>query len=156
MRLTRAGEYAVRCVLYLAKKGDGKLVSRQEIAEKCDVPSHFLAKIAQQLAKAGIIEILQGAKGGYRLLRRPDKVTLLDVIEAIIGEIFLNDCVIRPESCHQSLDCAVNRVWIKARDQLRGILSEVTFADLMKDDSCCIVSPPAGYASGSCAKCGSE
>ena len=154
MRLTRAGEYAVRCVLYLAKKGDGELVSRQEIAEECDVPSHFLAKIAQQLAKAGIIEILQGAKGGYRLIKRPDKITLLDVIETIIGEIFLNDCVLRPESCHKSLDCAVNRVWIKARDQLRGNLSEVTFADLMKDESCCIVSSLPGCDVDSCAKCG--
>ena len=154
MRLTRAGEYAVRCVLYLAKKGDGELVSRQEIAEECDVPSHFLAKIAQQLAKAGIIEILQGAKGGYRLVKPPDKITLLDVIETIIGEIFLNDCVIRPEACHKSLDCAVNRVWIKARDHLRTILAEVTFADLMKEESCCIMSSLPGGNIEACAKCG--
>ncbi|MEJ2688780.1 MAG: Rrf2 family transcriptional regulator [Deltaproteobacteria bacterium] len=154
MRLTRAGEYAVRCVLYLAKKGDGELVSRQEIAEQCDVPTHFLAKIAQQLAKVGIIEILQGAKGGYRLLRQPGDITLLDVIETIIGEIFLNDCVIRPESCHKSLDCAVNRVWIRARDQLRQTLSEVTFADLLAEESCCIVSPVADSKSGNCSQCG--
>ena len=154
MRLTRAGEYAVRCVLYLAKKGDGELVSRQEIADECDVPSHFLAKIAQQLAKAGIIEILQGARGGYRLIKRPDKITLLDVIETIIGEIFLNDCVIRPETCHKSLDCAVNRVWIKARDHLRTILSEVTFADLLKEESCCIISSLPGSPVETCATCG--
>lgn len=153
MRLTRAGEYAVRCVLYLAKKGDGELVSRQEIAEQCDVPSHFLAKIAQQLAKVGIIEILQGAKGGYRLLRRPEKITLLDVIETIIGEIFLNDCVIRPESCHNSLDCAVNRVWIRARDQLRQTLSEVTFADLMAEESCCIAASVSGCGGANCVQC---
>lgn len=154
MRLTRAGEYAVRCVLYLAKKGDGELVSRQEIAEQCDVPTHFLAKIAQQLAKVGIIEILQGAKGGYRLLRRPEDITLLDVIEAIIGEIFLNDCVIRPESCHKSLDCAVNRVWIRARDQLRQTLSEMTFAHLLAEESCCIVSSVAKNGSSKCSRCG--
>jgi len=150
MRLTRAGEYAVRCVLYLVKKEGGELVSRQEIAEQCDVPSHFLAKIAQQLAKAGIIEILQGARGGYRLLLPPEKITLLQVIETIIGEIFLNDCVIRPESCNNSLDCAVNRVWIRARDQLRQTLSEVTFADLLREESCCIVSSVSGCPSGSC------
>jgi len=139
MRLTRAGEYAVRCILYLSKKGSGELVSRQEIADQCDIPGHFLAKIAQQLAKAHIIEILQGAKGGYQLIKKPEEITLLNVIEVIIGEIFLNDCVIRPESCHASLDCAVNRVWIRARNELRRILQEVTFADLAAEDGCCVV-----------------
>lgn len=87
MRLTRAGEYGIRCVLHLARHGKGTLVSRKEIAVRTDVPPHFLAKIAQQLARAGIIEILQGANGGYRLLADPSEITLLAVIEAIIGEI---------------------------------------------------------------------
>ena len=139
MRLTRAGEYAVRCILCLAKKGRGGLVSRQDVAACGDIPSHFLAKIAQQLSRAGIIEIQQGAKGGYRLLMSPEKLTLLDVIETIIGEIFLNDCVLRPESCNASSSCAVNRVWLKARTQLRDTLREVTFAKLIADDSCCIM-----------------
>ena len=102
MRLTRAGEYGIRCVLDLARHGKGTLVSRKEIAVRTDVPPHFLAKIAQQLARAGIIEILQGANGGYRLLNDPADITLLSVIEAVIGEISLNDCVGRPESCHNS------------------------------------------------------
>ena len=139
MRLTRAGEYAVRCILCLAKRGRGELVSRQEVAVCGDIPSHFLAKIAQQLSRAGIIEIQQGAKGGYRLLVSPVKLTLLDVIETIIGEIFLNDCVMRPESCNASSNCAVNRVWLEARTQLRDTLREVTFAKLIEDDSCCIM-----------------
>ena len=139
MRLTRAGEYAVRCVLCLAKKGRGELVSRQDVAACGDIPSHFLAKIAQQLSRASIIEIQQGAKGGYRLLVPPEKLTLLDVIETIIGEIFLNDCVSRPESCNASSSCAINRIWLKARTQLRDTLREVTFAKLIEDDSCCIM-----------------
>jgi Rrf2 family protein len=139
MRLTRAGEYAVRCVLCLARKGKGELVSRQDIAVCGDIPSHFLAKIAQQLSRAGIIEIQQGAKGGYRLLVPPEKLTMLDVVEIIIGEIFLNDCVLRPETCHASSNCAVNRVWLKARTQLRDTLREVTFANLIEDDECCVM-----------------
>ena len=140
MRLTRAGEYAVRCVMCLAKYGGAeKVVSRQDVAAYGNIPSHFLAKIAQQLSRAGIIEILQGARGGYRLVIPPEKLTLLDVIEAIIGEIFLNDCVIRPESCHASSSCAVNSVWMTARDQLRETLSKATFADLAEDESCCML-----------------
>ena len=140
MRLTRAGEYAVRCVMCLARNGGtDSVVSRQEVADCGNIPSHFLAKIAQQLSRAGIIEILQGARGGYHLLIPPEKLTLLDVIEAIIGEIFLNDCVVRPESCHASSSCAVNTVWMKARDQLRETLSQVTFAQLLEEESCCML-----------------
>jgi len=146
MRLTRAGEYAVRCVMCLAKNGTDKVVSRHEVSASGNIPSHFLAKIAQQLSRAGIIEILQGARGGYRLLVEPEKLSLLDVIEAIIGEIFLNDCVIRPESCHASSSCAVNNVWMQARDQLRNTLSQVSFAKLIEDESCCMLQNEIGPA----------
>jgi Rrf2 family iron-sulfur cluster assembly transcriptional regulator len=146
MRLTRAGEYAVRCVMCLAKYGTGRIVSRNEVSAYGNIPSHFLAKIAQQLSRAGIIAILQGPRGGYRLLVPPEKLSLLDVIEAIIGEIFLNDCVIRPESCHASSSCAVNNVWLQARDQLRHTLDQVTFAKLIEDESCCMVQSETGHA----------
>ncbi len=140
MRLTRAGEYAVRCVMCLARNGGAEsVVSRQLVSECGDIPPHFLAKIAQQLSRAGIIEILQGARGGYRLIIPPEKLSLLSVIEAIIGEIFLNDCVIRPESCHASSSCAVNNVWLQARNQLRATLESVTFAKLLEEESCCIL-----------------
>lgn len=136
MRLTRAGEYAVRCVLYLSRKGRGVLVSRKEIAESAVIPTHFLAKIAQDLAKAGIIEIRQGSHGGFRLLMEPKEVTLLLVVETMIGEIFLNDCVVRPDSCEVSPSCAVHDVWIQAREQLRTTLRNVTFAQLIEQRLC--------------------
>ena len=60
MRLTRAGEYAVRCILYLASRGEGVVSRRKELAEAMDIPEQFLSKIAQQLARAGMIEIVQG------------------------------------------------------------------------------------------------
>ena len=136
MRLTRAGEYAVRCILYMCDKGKGTLVSRQEIASHTDIPPHFLAKIAQQLAKAGLIEIRQGARGGFVLSRQPSEITLLHIVETMIGEIYLNDCVLRPESCNSQKNCAVHKVWIAARDQLRATLSKTTLQDLMHHELC--------------------
>jgi len=123
-------------VLYLSKKGVGVLVSRREIADHAVIPGHFLAKIAQDLAKAGLIEIRQGAKGGFRLLKDPKEITLLKVVEIMIGEIFLNDCVVRPESCKVSPDCSVHNVWMLARDQLRNTLASVTFAQLIVQPVC--------------------
>jgi Rrf2 family iron-sulfur cluster assembly transcriptional regulator len=144
MRLTRAGEYAVRCVLHLARNGKGVLVSRQEIADRAEVPSHFLAKIAQQLARSGIIGISQGARGGYALLKDPTRLTMLEVIESIIGEISLNDCVGRPASCRNSPICVVHRVWCTANDQLRTTLQQVTIAALLADEECCMVPDRTG------------
>jgi Rrf2 family transcriptional regulator, iron-sulfur cluster assembly transcription factor len=134
MRLTRAGEYAVRCVLYLCTQEMGVVVNRKEIAQEMEIPDQFLGKIAQQLSRAGILEILQGPKGGLRLLILPDQLNLLYVIETVLGEIFLNDCVLRPDSCKRSPTCAVHRVWEKARYQLRETLREATFEKLLKAD----------------------
>jgi len=136
MRLTRAGEYAVRCMVYLAHKGQGVFIPKQEICERADIPTHFLAKIAQELAKAQLITIRQGPKGGYSLLPQPEDVSLLQVVEVMIGEIFLNDCVDRPQSCTVSKSCSVHRVWDKARNQLRETLGAVSLAELSKKESC--------------------
>ena len=136
MRLTRAAEYAIRCMVYLARQGRGVVTSRQEIARRAEIPGHFLAKIAQDLAKAGFIEIKQGARGGFVLLEEPRDISLLDVVETMIGEIYLNDCVARPSSCNVTYSCAVHRVWMDARDQLRETLRQVHFEQLMKEESC--------------------
>lgn len=133
MRLSRAAEYAVRCMLYLSIAGKGVLVSRSTVAREMDIPEQFLGKIVQQLARAGLIEIIQGAKGGYRLMIMPAELTLLSVIEAIIGEIFLNDCILRPESCDRSPACKVHFVWENARNQLRESLRNATFSTLITE-----------------------
>jgi Rrf2 family protein len=136
MRLTRAGEYAVRCVLYLSLQEKGIVVSRKEIARSMDIPNQFLGKIAQQLSRSGILEIVQGPKGGFRLSISPEKVNLLDVVESVMGEIFLNDCILRPDACGRSYTCAVHFVWQKARNQLRETLREATFAKMIEDETC--------------------
>lgn len=136
MRITKAGEYAVRCVLYMSGCEENKIISRKEISRKMDIPDQFLGKIAQQLARSGFIEIVQGAKGGYRLLSAPEKISLLDVVESVTGEIFLNDCIMNPDSCRKSSSCSVNSIWEKARKQLRETLKQATFNKLLKDKSC--------------------
>jgi Rrf2 family protein len=133
MRLSKAAEYAVRCMLYLSVAGKGVLVSRRTVAGEMDIPEQFLGKIAQQLARAGLIEIIQGAKGGFRLTVLPAELTLLTVIEAVIGEIFLNDCILRPESCDRSPACKVHLVWENVRNQLRGSLRKATFETLITE-----------------------
>lgn len=148
MRLTKAGEYAIRCALFLSFQGMGVVVSKKEIARCMDIPAQFLGKIAQQLARAGIIEIIQGSKGGYRLLVPANELTLLDVVEAVIGEIYLNDCVVRPDACGRISACAIHTVWETARDQLRETLRQADFKSILADTSCTIHLMQAGKAAG--------
>ncbi|EHJ46419.1 transcriptional regulator, BadM/Rrf2 family [Solidesulfovibrio carbinoliphilus subsp. oakridgensis] len=144
MRLTRAGEYAIRCVLHLSMHRDRPVITRKEIAEAMDIPAQFLGKVAQHLARAGIIAIRQGAQGGYELVRRPEDITLLSLVEAIDGEIFLNDCISRPESCDRRKLCSVHRVWDKARSQLRETLGSTTLAALAETESKACAKRPDG------------
>ncbi|MHC1711501.1 MAG: Rrf2 family transcriptional regulator [Solidesulfovibrio sp.] len=137
MRLTRAGEYAIRCVLYMAMHRDSPIIGRKEIAEAMDIPAQFLGKVAQNLAKAGIIAIRQGAYGGYELVKRPEDISLLSLVEAIDGEIFLNDCIHRPDSCDRQTICSVHHVWEKARRQLRDTLDGTNLAELAEQESLC-------------------
>lgn len=138
MRLTRAGEYAVRCMLFLAAQKEPKVVRREDIAREMEIPPQFLGKIAQQLARAHFIDIVQGAAGGYRLLADPRKLSLLEVVEAVTGEIVLNDCLLMPGSCFRKPGCSVHRIWNQARDQLRETLREATFDKLLEQDSCIV------------------
>jgi Rrf2 family protein len=117
----------------MSTRKQGELVARSEVAQAMEIPSQFLAKIAQQLSRAGFIEIVQGARGGYRLLVSPEDITLLDVVESISGEILLNDCLMRPGTCSRDATCPVHRVWHKARTQLRQTLSQATFQQLSRD-----------------------
>ena len=134
MRLTKAAEYGVRCVLVLSLKSEGQVINRREIASEMQIPEQFLSKVAQDLAKAGLIEIVQGSRGGYRMLKPAKHTTLLEVIEAINGNIFLNDCLMASDYCSRSQFCPVHKVWEKARKQLRQTLRETTFDQLAKEE----------------------
>lgn len=130
MRQTKASEYAVRCVLFMSQKEAFSVISRKEISQAMDIPDQFLGKIAQQLARAKILEILQGAKGGLRLLRSPESINLLEVIEAVMGKIYLNECIMTPLACKRTSSCPVHAVWDKACRGLRQTLAEADFYQL--------------------------
>jgi len=130
MEITRATEYAVRCVLHLTLEPPERVVPRREIAAAREIPEQFLGKIAQQLARSGIIRIFQGSRGGYQLAIPADKLTLLAVVEAAEGALTLNTCVMHSRACSRTCICAVHRVWAEARRQLRATLGAVTFAEL--------------------------
>lgn len=130
MELTRKGEYAIRGIVYLATRPADQVCLLSEIAAAVDVPQTFLAKIFQQFSKIGLVRSYRGTGGGFVLGRAPEKITLLEVVEAVEGPIIPNRCVIGEGECSRDLTCNVHPVWVKVQSQVRGILQEVTLKEL--------------------------
>jgi len=86
-------EYGLHCLLYLVREGDtsGEAGVR-DLAELQGVPGEFLAKLFTKLAKAGLVSATEGIKGGFRLARPADQITVHDVVVAIDGDKSLFNC----------------------------------------------------------------
>ena len=123
-------DYAVRIVLYLSQK-EGKVVSRKELAEKADIPLSLLSRIGQMLEIADLVYVQKGRGGGYKLKKKPEELTLLDVIEAIHGKVYLNRCVESPGFCSRSPACPVHEVWIEVNERFRELLKRYDFRKLL-------------------------
>ena len=134
MQITRASDYAMRCVMFLASQPPNIVYSRRKVAAAIDAPEPFLGKIAKQLANSGILEVVQGARGGYRLAANPSKLTMLDVVESISGRINLNVCLERPDCCNRQPNCKAHRVWKDVNQNLRRMLGSVTISQLINGD----------------------
>ncbi len=130
MQITRAAEYAIRGVLYLSLQPEGSICLLNEISEKQDIPPSFLSKIFQNLARAGYVNSTRGTGGGFTLVKNPEDITLLDIVEAIDGQISLNVCLNEGAVCDNKPTCAVHAVWNDAQSYLVDLLRKNTFAVL--------------------------
>ncbi len=84
MLLRASTDYGLRTLLYLAERGC--VCSSKEISEQAGIPRDYLIQLAQQEREAGLIESRSGKNGGYIIARPPDKITLLEVLNAINGD----------------------------------------------------------------------
>jgi Rrf2 family protein len=122
-------EYAIRALWQLAESKDFFSTS-EAIAQAQEIPSKFLPQILSDLSRAGLVRSVRGYGGGVRLSRTPDKIKLLDILEAIQGTIFLYDCLKGPLDCKQDPECKLMKVYKKAQDALKGEFAKVALADL--------------------------
>ena len=130
MQITHQADYATRAVLHLARAQNGKLIPTNEIARVQNIPSSFLAKIIAQLSIAGVLHTFRGAHGGVKLARKPQNITLLEVIEAIDGPIRLNICVENESDCMFEKNCPLQIIWCDAQQELVTKLKNTNFGQL--------------------------
>ncbi|MEE9442561.1 MAG: Rrf2 family transcriptional regulator [candidate division Zixibacteria bacterium] len=122
-------EYAIRALWQLAEAKDHFSTS-EKIAQSQEIPSKFLPQILSDLSRAGLVRSVRGYGGGVRLTRTPDKITMLDILEAVQGTIFLYDCLKGPIDCHKEPDCKLVKVYKKAQDAMKVEFKKVTLGDL--------------------------
>ncbi len=132
MLVTRETDYAVRCVLFLTRM-ETEIASVGEIAEKMHIPKSFLAKILQRLVRAGIVESSRGSGGGFWLLKRPEDITLLDILTAMQGVAPVNTCAIDKRRCSLSAKCCVHPIWVDIRRDVERRLATTTMANLVNN-----------------------
>lgn len=128
MVITRETDYAIRCVLYLSWK-QGHLTMVDEIAREMTIPKSFLAKIVQKLTRANLIKSFRGVKGGFQLARKPEEISLLDVIEVMQGPVAMNRCAVDKTLCSLSCSCVVHPVWVELRKKTEEYLRHANFGD---------------------------
>lgn len=102
------------------------------VSREVAIPKSFLAKIFQDLAKAGILRSQRGAGGGFSLARPADQITILDIIEAIDGKIALQRCLTEVPDCERRESCALCSLFEQAQDRLKEVFHRTTLTDLAR------------------------
>lgn len=127
MKFSKATNYALHTMLFLAAFPPNKLIGVQQLAERQEVSPTYLSKILTKLVKAGMIESTSGANGGYRLKRNWEEISFLDVIHAIEGSASLFDC----EMNHGS-ECLVQKVMVSAEEKMEDFLKNQKLSEIAK------------------------
>ena len=131
MVITRATEYAIRTVVYLAQQPQGDIVLKKDICRTQDVTPAFLTKILQPLIKVGIVSSQRGVGGGFLLAKEPTEITLLDILQAEEGPLSLNHCLVENETCLRENHCAAHEVWNETQGKMVEVLKGHSIAQLV-------------------------
>jgi Rrf2 family transcriptional regulator, iron-sulfur cluster assembly transcription factor len=139
MKITAQEEYGLRCLLRLARAGEGQGLTIPEIAEGEKLSSPYVAKLLAVLRQAGLISSVRGRTGGYHLVRPAAEVRLGEVMRALSEPLFEDPGYCErhasPDTtgaCVHSDGCTLRVVWQTLEQWMRHLLDQVTLADLLQ------------------------
>ena len=105
-------------------KNEG-IVPVPELVDKLGITRPFIRKITQLLARAGVIESYKGNKGGFRLIKKPEDIYLIDLVEIFQGDFSLNECFLNKGICPNKGNCVlksrVDDIEAKVKQELESI-----------------------------------
>jgi len=125
MKITARADYAILAIFELALHPVSTRVQARELAESQEIPLRFLEQILNQLKKAGMVESVRGAAGGYKLACPAREITLARILEAVEGDVTLLDSRVKPS-------CVLYKVWQEIEQEFVEKLASITIEDLVR------------------------
>ena len=138
MRITTWGEYGLIVSLGLARRAGEGPVAARELAEREKLPHDYVEQILLRLRRAGLVDSVRGARGGYLLARAAHDITVKDVMAASEHVTFEVNCdlhQVNPQRCSRDASCSIRPVWRMLEQRINEVLSSISLADLLCDES---------------------
>jgi Rrf2 family protein len=138
MRVTTWTEYSLIISLHLARRGGTEPVAARDISESERLPGDYVEQILLRLRRAGLVESVRGARGGYFLGRPAEQISVYDVMAACDHQIFEINCETHPvddERCGPGAQCSIRPVWHALRTRVDDLLKGVSLTDLLQDEA---------------------
>jgi Rrf2 family protein len=135
MRFSAKGEYGVLAIFELAQHSGATPLQAKTIAKNQRIPLRFLEQVLSGLRKAGLVESVRGAQGGYVLNKMPSEIRVSDVLEAIEGPITPSSRVSGNDDPDQPYEIETGHdilkpIWEEVRTAATGVLNAITIQDL--------------------------
>ena len=127
LRISEATTLALHTMALMAR-GDGQRFTSEAMAERLNASGHHLAKVMQQLVKAGLVESQRGPLGGFRLCMPAEEVLLLRVFEVIEGPLSAGGCLLREPVCPGN-QCKLGNLVCRLQEQIHDCLAHTTLAE---------------------------
>jgi len=123
-------DYALRVMVHLAHSETNGCISARILSKEQEISYQFACKILQQLHEAKLVDSTMGPKGGYRLSRPAEEITMRHVIEAVQGPVDLNRCMKGLATCPRQPWCHVSEKLSVLQVQIENYLDGITLAQL--------------------------
>lgn len=138
IRLSKLSDYGIVILAHLAghrtthsaTPGESRSFNARELAAELNLPAPMVSKVLKILTRAEILESQRGARGGYRLARRPEELTVVEMITAMEGPVALTQCNLGPAVCDLDTHCAIKNPWQVINHVVHNALASITLADL--------------------------
>ena len=139
MKVTAQEEYGVRCLLQLARRaGEPRPVTVREVAASESLSPAYVEKLLRVLSRAGLAESIRGTRGGYRMTRPPETVTLGEAVRALGGFITQSDLCARftgnDDCCVHTADCGLRPVWSTVNLHIQRLLDSMPLSSLLQGE----------------------
>ena len=134
MKLSTQSRYGVRAIFDIAYHSDGLKAQVQDISRRQEISPRYIEQIFQKLRKAGVIGSRRGPSGGYFLKKKPEEITVGEIIRITEGGLAPVACVDPPKnskkSCKKSGACVTQLIWKEAGNRLNEYFNSITIKDL--------------------------